>query len=200
MTDQLEKAVGLLSERGILDKLRAEAQAEREVERAGLMQELAAAEAADEERGAVLSAEILKAAALVAEREKALAEARASLNEMSAQTSPLGAVAGQIRNRLRSLADPAIDEAIIAISLIAERARREFRSAAAYSRPDPLSGKRAVFDESNTENIGDILQACAEARAQMEALKDAPRPADLTAVIERLLDGPRLKLRRLMGV
>lgn len=199
MTD-VEKAVGLLSERGVLDRLKVEAQSERELERAGLLEKLIGIEAEDAARGAELADEVAKATSEIAKHERALNEARLKLNNLIARNAGLGVMAAQIRNRLRDLADPAIDEALINLSLISELARREFRSATVYSRPDPLTGKRSPIDESNSESIDYILHECADVRMQLEALKEAPRPADLPAIIERLLSGLRLKLRTLMGV
>lgn len=200
MSNEVIEAIDLLASAGVIDRLKNEAQAERELERAELLDKLLAIEEQDTTLGAVLADGIVRLSGVIADLEKKLARARGELSKTTAERSALGTNAQQMRFRLRQLADPAIDAAIVDLTHVAERARREFRATTEYSPVDPISGKRTARAISNGEPVSQLLEACATARGQLEALKEAPRPADLPEIIDRLLVGVRANLRALVGV
>lgn len=200
MSADIARAVQLLDNSGILARLKNEAQAEREIERENILQHLAEVEAQAATAGLVAAELVATKAAEVAALELKLAEARRDLNKASNGNASLYAQACNLRGRLRRLADPAIDEAIAGLSAMSDRCRSEFRGVSSLSAPDKMTGKRKMLEVTNTDQITDILQTVTASRLKLEALKEAPRPSNLEAVIANLTTSPRNKLRELVGV
>ncbi|MDP1906611.1 MAG: hypothetical protein Q8M09_20625 [Pseudomonadota bacterium] len=193
------EAVAILDGAGVLDRLKREAQDERETERNALLAELVQAEQRDQAAGAAAAEGSEKLTAKIEKLEAQLLAAREELNLLTAGGAA-GIHAANIRGRLRKLADPRIQSAIADVSRFWNMARHRFASRQV---PKPAGvffrGKTAVT-ESNAATIAEIMAACVAAREQLEAMQEAPRPDDLDGVIEHLVGPVRADLRTLSGL
>lgn len=189
----LAEAVQLLSDGGVLTRLKDEAQSEREAERAGLLVRLSALEKSQAEDGAI--AEKMRAAAVarIAELEASLAQAR---KELAATVAPSSFSIDKLRGKLRRLADPRIGAAIEQLLDLGEKARHAF--SIGTSRVRRLHGT-STSETSNALPIADVLADIRKTRIELEALAEQERPDDLDAVIAAKLDPIRLEVRRLAG-
>ncbi|MDO9225639.1 MAG: hypothetical protein Q7W53_06395 [Pseudomonadota bacterium] len=196
----LSEAVELLESGGILDRLKNEAQAEREIERNALLAELVQAEQRDQAAGEAAAEGVEKLTEKVAKLEAQLLAAREALNLLTAEGAAIGVLAANFRGQLRKLADPRLQSAIADVSRFWDMARHRFASRQV---PKPAGvffrGKTAVT-ESNAATIAEIMASCVAARERLEAMQEAPRPDDLEAVIAQLVDPVRADLRTLSGL
>lgn len=194
MTD-VSKALQLLADGGVLDKLQADAQSAREAERAQLLVKLAQIEQAETTRGA----ELAKVRSVLVEKIARLeAELQAAKWELNALAVPTGYAADRIRGQLRKLSDPRIAEAITKLSDLFDKARHSFSSHDVRVRK--LAGGRSVESQNNSGRIAVVMENIRDARSALEALQEAERPADLDAVLADLLDPIKVDVRRLHGM
>lgn len=196
-SNNLAEAVQLLSDGGVLTRLKDEAQSEREAERAALLVRLSALEKSQAEDGA--KAEKMRAAAVarIAELEASLKKARTDLAALAVAEAPKGFFVDDLRGKLRRLADPRIGEAIMQLSDLSDQARGAF--ATRTGRVRRLGGKSTI-EINNALPIADVMADIQRTRLELEALQEQQRPDDLDAVIAAKLDPIRLDVRNLRGV
>lgn len=191
MTD-VSKALQLLADGGVLDKLKADAQSAREAERVQLLVKLAQIEQAETTR----AADLAKVRSALVEKIASLeSELQAAKRELNALAVPTGHTATALRGQLRKLSDPSIAEAIAKLSDLFEKARHSFSSHDVRVRK--LAGGRSVESQNNSGRIAVVMENIRDARSALEALQEAERPADLDAVLADLLDPIKVDVRRL---
>lgn len=191
----VNEALQLLADGGVLDKLKTEAQDAREAERGQLLVTLAEIERAEEMR----AAELAKVRPPLLEKIARLeSELQAAKQELNALAVPTGLVADKLRGKLRKLSDPRIGEAIYKLSDLFDKARHSFRSREVRVRT--VTGRRLVASEGNTDRVNAVLENIRTARYALEAMQVAERPADLDAAIADLLDPIKRDVRRLHGM
>lgn len=194
MSDVTE-ALQLLTDGGIIGKLKDDAQAAREAERAELLVKLEQVEQAEAARAAELAkvrpALLEKVARLTAELETAK-------RELNALCVPTGLTAEKLRGKLRKLADQRIAGAISHVIDLSDKARHAFLSRPIYTKK--LVGGRAVEYQSNVDRINEVQAAVKVAWQKLEALQEAARPADLEKVIAEIVDPIKLAVQRLHGL
>lgn len=194
MTD-VNKALQLLADGGVLDKLKADAQSAREAERALLLVRLTEIEQAE----AMRAAELAKVRPALLEKIAGLeSELRAAKLELNKLAVPTGLAAEQLRGNLRKLSDPRIAEAITKLSDLFDKARHSFSSHEVRVRK--LAGGRSVERQNNSGRIAVVMENIRDARYALEALQEAERPADLDAVLAELVDPIKIDVRRLHGM
>lgn len=192
---KIEEAVQLLSEGGVIDRLKEEAQSEREAERADLLARLAAVEQAEAAR----AAELAKVRpALLQKITRLEAELQTAKKELDALAVPTGHTAEKLRGKLRKLADPRIGMAASQLRDLADRARGAFASVP--QRVRKLSGGHETTFVSNAVQIAEIQASVRSAVCKLEAMQEDARPADLDAVLTELVDPIKLSVQRLLGL
>lgn len=189
----LDEAVKLLSDGGVLTRLKDEAQSEREAERAGLLVRLSDLEKRQAEDGAKAEETRAATVARIAELEASLAQAR---KDLAAIEAPNGITLDKLRGKLRRLSDPRIGEAIVQLYDLFDKARGAF--ATGNFRVKKMLGY-AHDVTSNALPIADVMADIKRARLELEALQEQQRPDDLDAVIAAKLDPIRLAVRNLHG-
>lgn len=194
-----KEILDVLRERKLDVKLLEAKQHERELERAPLLQRLIQQDQVDENSGARCAARTATAERKLREAEAAAAAARRELCGITAEWQQIGQAAQQIRNRLRVLADPRIEDGLVALRELGEKARQAFKSRTRQQRVN-LMGDMAAVDVGNSLEIGDALAAIKEATDRLEVLKEQPRPQDLAAVIEEIVKPCRNRVRALVGL
>lgn len=189
----LDEAVKLLSDGGVLTRLKDEAQSEREAERAGLLAQLSDLEKRQAEDGAKAEETRAATVARIAELEASLDQARKALAAIAA---PSSFTLDKLRGKLRRLADPRIGEAIVELSDLSDKARGAFVTGSI--RVKKMLGY-SLSATSNALPIADVLADIRKTQIELEALQEQQRPDDLDAVIAAKLDPIRLEVRRLAG-
>lgn len=195
----LSDAVKLLDDAGVLERIREDAQAEREAERDELLAKLRKVEAADAENGKRLAAEIDRAAGQVARIEEDLRAAKMGLHELTSERSALGMSAQKVKGKLVRLADPRLDAAIVTIRDLMDKARQRFTIGHEIKR-NPYTGSKQLAPVSNGETIAELQAGCRMAIAKLETLKESSRPDNLQGVIDEVVTPIRDDVRRLFGV
>lgn len=188
----------VLSQAGVIDRLKEDAQAEREKEREGLLGKLEAVEKRRIELAEGAAKETSGKAAEVARLEAELAKARVGLNQANEELTGLDATATKLRGKLRRLADPRIDAAILKLSDYSEMARQRFISGEV-----PVYGiirRRTTKTVNNAETVAEIMAACRAGQAQLEALQESARPHHLEETIKAIVDPIKIRLRDLAGL
>lgn len=194
MSDVTE-ALQLLTDGGVIGKLKDDAQAAREAERAELLVKLEQVEQAEAARAAELAkvrpALLEKVATLTAELETAK-------RELNALAPPTGFTVEKLRGKLRALADPRIAGALAHVSDLGDKARHAFLATPIFTKK--LVGGRAVEYQSNADRINDVQAAAKAARHKLEVLQEAERPADLDKVLAEIVDPIKIAVQRLHGL
>lgn len=194
MNANVEEAISLLAEGGVLTRLKDEAQSEKEAQRAGWLVQLAALEKRLAEDGAQAEKKRTALAQRIADLDAQLKEARAELVRLEV---PSSFSIEKLRGKLRRLADPRFAEAIRQLSDLADKARQQFVVREARTRT--LHGHQRTT-KSNALDIADVLADCRAAQLELEAMQEAARPDDLDAVIAAKLDPIRQVVRKLHGL
>ncbi|MDP1646078.1 MAG: hypothetical protein Q8L71_11360 [Thiobacillus sp.] len=190
----LQEAVQLLSEGGVIDRLKEDAQAEREAQRAELLTLLARVESAEAER--VAAVEKVKPDLL--KRHAALkAELAAVVRELAALDTHTSFTIEKTKGKLRKLADPRIGQAINQLHDYAAKARAAFRSGS--RRVKKLSGGYERTTESNAIEVADLVAEIHRAVGELEALQEARRPDNLAALLAEKIDPIKRSVRKLHG-
>lgn len=190
---KLTEAVELLSDGGVLDKIKADKRAEREAERAILLVKLTDAEQATAEAGATAAARRAEVEQRISDLETQLAAARAEMGNIRV---PDGYTVENLRGKLRRLSDPRIAEAINQALDLSDKARGAFKSGTVRR----LTLKGYVSEEvSNALEVSDVLAAAKIARDELEALQVTSLPENLDAVIAQKLGPVRRAVRKLHG-
>lgn len=192
MTAHLNEAVELLAP--VVDRLRSEAQDDREVERAALLTKLAQVERAEATRAAEYGKVRAALEATIAELETELQAARRELNELAA---PTGFTAEKLRGKLCRLADPRIAQAIQELRDLEDKARHSFRAAEVSTKK---IGGRSIRTISNAEEINATVASVREAVRELEALMEAERPDDLAKLLEQKIQPIKIAVQRLHGL
>lgn len=194
MSDVTE-ALQLLTDGGIIGKLKDDAQAAREAERAELLVKLARVEQAEAAR----AAELAKVRPALLEKVARLeAELQAAKRDLNALCTPTGFTVEKLRGKLRKLADPRIAEAISHVIDLSDKARDAFLARPVYTKK--LVGGRDVEYVSNADRINEVQAAVKAARHKLEALQESERPADLGKVLAEIVDPIKLAVQRLHGL
>lgn len=194
MSDVAE-TLQLLTDGGVIGKLKDDAQNAREVERAELLTKLAQVEQAEAARAAELAKVRSALLTKVAQLEADLMAARQELNALC---PPTGVTAQKLRGNLRKLADPRIAEAITQLIYLSDKARQAFGSRPVYTKK--LVGGRAVEYHSNADQCNEVQTAVKAARLELEALQEAERPAELDKLLAEKIDPIKLAVQRLHGL
>lgn len=192
------EAVEMLEESGVLDRLKEDAQTAREEERAALLQRLDEVEKRQLDLSEAAAKQISSQAAEVARLEALLAEAKAGLKQQNEELIGLDATANKLRGKLRHLADPRIEEAILKLIDYTEMARQHF-----HTGERPIGGlfkRKTTVTVSNAAQVAEVMAMARAGRAQLEVLKEAERPANLEAVIAEIVDPVKARLRELAGL
>ena len=195
----MTEAIKLLDDAGVLDRIREDAQAERETERETLLAKLQQVEADDAAKAKTIIAEMDRAADLVARLEGELKAAKIELNRVTSERSLLGMSAQRLRAKLVRLADPRLDASILTIRDLKDKARQQFASTHERKR-DPYTGSQRLIPVSNGDTIAEVHAACLHAIAKMEALKESSRPDNLQDLVDGMVNPIRDDVRRLFGV
>jgi hypothetical protein len=193
MTTNLQEAVELLSNGGILQKLKNDVQAEREAERAGLLVKLAAAQKQLTIDGPKVAKRRLELEAMVERRTAELAAAKRELNDTPwASDWQVQTLQGQ----LVKLSDPRLQAALAKLIVFTRQTHEAFRSSSHTVR---LLGKKVVEVQSNSEQTAEILSSIRQARSRLEAMQVQAPPQDLDAEIDALITPIRDAVRKLAG-
>lgn len=195
ISTNLQEAVQLLSDGGVIDRLKDEAQASKEAERADLLALLAQYEEAEAARGAVLEKARPALAIKIAELEAALNAARRELAALDTGTPLTG---DRLRTKLRRLADPRIGQAIDHLIELSDKARDGF--AGGTRRVRLLTGGYTTEQVSNGLMVSDLLADINQARRDLEALQHAKRPDDLAARLDGIIDPLKKAVQKLHGL
>jgi hypothetical protein len=194
-----KEILDVLRERKLDVKLLESKQLEREGEREPLLTQLIQQDREDESNGARCAARKEIAERKLREAEAAAAAARRELCEVTATWSLIGAAAQRLRGQLRALSDPQIEEGLVALRDLHEKARSAFKSHTRHRRVN-LMGDMAAIDVGNSLDIGDALAAIKEATDRLEVLKEQPRPKDVASAIEEIVAPCRNRVRKLVGL
>jgi hypothetical protein len=193
MNTNMQEAVELLSNGGILQKLKDDVQAQREAERAGLLVKLAAAEKQLTIDGPRAAKKRLELEALVERRTAELAEAKRELNATPwASDHQVQKLQGQ----LVKLSDPRLQAALAQLIVFTRQTHEAFRTSSHTVR---LLGKKAVEVSSNSEQTAEILSSIRQARSRLEAMQVQAAPVDMDAEIGALITPIRDAVRKLAG-
>lgn len=193
--NDVAETLQLLTDGGIIGKLKDDAQNAREVERAELLTKLAQVEQAEAARAAELAKVRPTLLTKVAQLE---AELKAARRELNALCPPTGFTVEYLRGDLRKLADPRIAAAITQLRDLADKARHAFASRPVYTKK--LVGGRAVEYQSNVDQVNEVLAAVRAARPELEALQEAERPAELDKLLASKIDPIKLAVQKLHGL
>lgn len=189
----MSEAVQLLSDGGVIARLKEEKQAPRELKRAQLMVELAQVEQAEAIRGA----EVMRVRATLDQKIARLeSELRAAQQERRVLTDPTGFTVQRLRGELRKLADPRIEQTIGLLHDLGGKARQAFSSS-------EIRVKRLRGYETNTVSnaaaINEVQDRIRAAVGELEALQEAMRPDNLEDVLAGMVDPIKLAVQRLHG-
>jgi hypothetical protein len=195
----LDEIAHLLNSGGVLDKLAATAQEEREFERAELLVKLAEVEKADSIAGKKLAVEIVLATQALAQADDKIRPAKARLLELSQQSANIGATAQKLRGKLRRLADPQLDQGARLVDHLFDKARNSFAGHDVVQRIG-RSKRKVTVRETNAEQISEVMAKCRAAQLQIDALRESPRPDNLVEVLAAITDPIRADVRRLAGL
>jgi hypothetical protein len=193
MSTNLQEAVELLSNGGVLQKLKADVQTIRENERAGLLVKLAAAEKQLAVDGPKAAKKRLELEALVERRKAELAEAKLQLN-----STPFASdfQIEKLKGHLVKLSDPRLQAALAQLIVFTRQTHEAFRTSSHTVR---LLGKKVVEVSSNSEQTAEILSSIRQARGRLEAMQVQAPPVDMDAEIDALITPIRDAVRKLAG-
>jgi hypothetical protein len=197
MTQNLHEAVQLLSDGGVIDRLKDEAQDAKELERAGILARLAQFEQEQAERAATLEKVRPALEKKIAELE---AELKATRHELAAlDTSSSAYITGdKLRTKLRRLADPRIAQAIVRLGELDGKARGAF--AGGTRRVRLLTGGYTTEQVSNGLMVSDLLAGINGTRRELEALQEAKRPEGLAAYLAEKIEPFKQAVQKLHGL
>lgn len=184
MDEVNNEIIGILRERNIDGKLIESRQLDREKARGELFQQLIIQTKDDEEKGKRLAE---RRSNLEGKLQAAIAAANAArigLNEINSDMSMVGFRAERLRGKLRSLADPRIEQALCTLRGLADRARARYKGHTQTMRTT-LMGDKTNVNISNSMDVADAFALIKTSMQRLEALQEQPRPADLAAVIEK---------------
>lgn len=160
-----------------------DAQIEREAERAKVLTRLADARERD-------TAYCRKRDALEAEIREKRRELARHLETFNSYTLE------KLEAQLRSLADPAISQAISETISLGRKAESAYKTTSVLEKRVSGTRRRTV---SNALEIADVLASIKATRGEFEALLTAPKPDDLDAHLAAKLEPLRLAVSRLNG-
>ena len=194
MTTNLHEAVQLLSDGGVIDRLKDEAQDAKELERAEILARLAQFEQQERERAATLDKVRPALEKKVAELK---AELEATQRELAALATSTPATGDKLRGKLRRLADPRIAQAMSQLGDLFDKAREGF--VGGTRRVALLTGGHTTKQVSNALQISDLLASINAARLELEALQEAKRPDELTVYLAEKLEPIKQGVQKLHG-
>lgn len=193
MTETLDEVAGLLRDSGILANLAADAQAEREVERAALFEKLQAFEKAEAERCAKLATTRAALKQKIEREEISLKAARAELASLENGGS---FTIEKLKGKLRRLSDPAYAKATKELEHLFDKARHSFSVGHGVVRG---AVRKQQITVSNSLEVAEALASIREARLRIEAMTELPRPDDLPEVLEAIMQPLRETVRKING-
>lgn len=188
----LHEAVQLLSDGGVIDRLKDEAQTAKEAERADILKRLAQFEQSEAKRVATLEKVRPTLEKRISELEAELEAARHELSTLDTGTPITG---DKLRGKLRRLADPRIAQAIDQLGEMAEKARGAF--AGGTRRVRLLTGGYATENVSNGLEVSDLLAGINGARRELQAIQESKRPDDLAAYLAEKIGPFKQAVRQL---
>lgn len=191
----LDEAVQLLSDGGVIDRLKDEAQDAKELERAGILARLAQFEEEQAKRAATLEKVRPALEKRIAELE---AELKATRHELRALDTATPITGDKLRGKLRRLADPRIAQAIDQLGELAGKARNGFASGTRRVRL--LAGGYTTEQVSNGLMVSDLLAGINGAKRELEALQEAKRPDDLAAYLAEKIQPFKEAVQKLHGL
>ena len=194
MTTSLHEAVQLLTDGGVIDRLKDEAQDEKELERAGILARLAEFEQEEAKRAATLDKVRPALEKRVAELK---AELEATQHELAALATSTPVTGDKLRGKLRRLADPRIAQAMSHLGGMFDKAREGF--VCGTRRVALLTGGHTTKQVGNALQVSDLLASIKATRLELEALQEAKRPDDLTALLAEKLEPIRQGVQKLHG-
>lgn len=195
MTPNLHEAVQLLSDGGVIDRLKDEAQDAKELERAGILARLAQFEQEQAKRAATLEKVRPALEKRIAELE---AELKATRQELAALDTSTPITGDKLRGKLRRLADPRIAQAIDHLTELAGKARGAF--AGGTRRVRLLTGGYTTEQVSNGLMVSDLLASINETKRELETLQEAKRPDDLAAYLAGVIEPFKQAVQKLHGL
>ncbi len=195
MTTNLHEAVQLLSDGGVIDRLKDEAQDAKELERAGILARLAQFEQDEAKRAATLERVRPTLEKRIAELE---AELKATRYELAALDTSTPITGDKLRGKLRRLADPRIAQAIDQLGELAGKARGAF--AGGTRRVRLLTGGYTTEQIGNGGMVSDLLAGITATRRELEALQEAKRPGDLAAYLAEKIEPFKQAVQKLHGL
>lgn len=196
----LQEAVDLLVSGGVLARIQEESQAAREAKRAELLAQIPAAEKVATERCEAYAKLQVELEARVALLEADLATARSQLLKHGSDYGTANAGRRNVetmRSELRKLSDPRIEEACRELRNLEGNIRWAFLSS--ERRTKRLGGGYNVSVESNALQCADVAADLRAELAELEALKEAPRPDDLAALLASKLARAKQGVDKLGG-
>ncbi|MFA7399133.1 MAG: hypothetical protein WCZ98_01505 [Sideroxydans sp.] len=179
-----DEILELLRERNLDEKLLESRQLDREIERNNLIQKLAQQSKDDEEKSRRLAARRMN---LEAKLRTARAEAEAAsigLDEIATDQATVGVSAQKLRGKLRSLADPRIEQALCTLRRLVDRARAGYKGRTRLVRKGIMGGT-VEKETNNSIEVADAVGQIETAMRSLEDLKEQSRPADLQNQIEK---------------
>ncbi len=191
----LDEAVQLLSDGGVIDRLKDEAQDAKELERAGILARLAQFEEEQAKRAATLEKVRPALEKRIAELE---AELKATRHELGALDTSTPITGDKLRIKLRRLADPRIAQAMGQLTELADKARNGFASGTRRVRL--LAGGYTTEQVSNGLMVSDLLAGINGAKRDLEALQEAKRPDDLAAYLAEKIQPFKEAVQKLHGL
>lgn len=191
----VQEAVDLLSSGGVIDRLKDEAQAKNEAERAKLLVRLAEFERDEAKRAATVANVRPPLVQRIAELEAELNATRLELRQIDTGFTPI--TGDKLRSKLRRLADPRIGQAITQLHDLGEKARHAFRSVEISERTVTGRRKRLV---SNALEIADLLGGISGIVTELKALEEAERPDDLAAYLDGKIEPIKVAVQKLLGL
>lgn len=195
MTPNLHEAMQLLSDGGVIDRLKDEAQDAKELERAGILARLAQFEQEQAKRAATLEKVRPPLEKKIAELE---AELKATRRELAALDTSTPITGDKLRSNLRRLADPRIAQAIDHLTELAGKTRGAF--AGGTRRVRLLTGGYATEQVSNALMISDLLADINGTKRELEALQEAKRPEGLATYLAEKIEPFKQAVRKLHGL
>lgn len=191
----VQEAVDLLSSGGVIDRLKDEAQAKNEAERAKLLVRLAEFERDEAKRAATVANVRPALVQRIAELEAELNATRQELRQID--TSFTYITGDKLRSQLRRLADPRIGQAITQLHDLGEKARHAFRSVE-FSERTAIGRRRR--QSSNALEIADVLGSISGVVSELESMQEAERPADLAAYLDGKIEPIKVAVQKLHGL
>lgn len=199
MTTTDQEIIDAVRSKGLDEKIRESHQLEREAERGPLLQLLLQVEQGDEQAAWRYAEERSHAERKLREAEAAAAVARRELSKIHAAASMIGHRAERLRGELRKLADPRINDGILVLRDLGERARMAFKSRPISARVN-LFNDRAELGISNSLEIAGALATVKESVDRLEVMREQPRPDNLPGVIEEIIEPCRELVRKIVGL